>query len=87
MAGYTEFDIKTNETLGTGAAYPDVSVDGITYGLGVKQTFENGIFMKAVATYTDYDDISIASTGSDAASTIDADIEATAAKFALGYNF
>ena len=43
--------------------------------------------MKAVATYTDYDDISIASTGSDAASTIDADIEATAAKFALGYNF
>ena len=87
MAGFTEFDIKTNETLGTGAAYPDVSIDGVTYGLGVKQKFESGIFAKALATYTDYDDISIASTGSDAASTITADIEAMAAKFSLGYNF
>ena len=87
MAGFTEFDIKTNETLGTGAAYPDVSIDGVTYGLGVKQKFESGIFAKALATYTDYDDISIASTGSDVASTITADIESVAAKFSFGYNF
>lgn len=87
MAGFTEFDIKTNETLGTGAAYPDVTVDGTTYGLGVKQTFDSGLFLKAIATYTEYDDISIASTGSDAATTITADLESTAAKLSLGYNF
>jgi hypothetical protein len=87
MAGYTEFDVATNETLGTGAAYPDASIDGTTLGIGVKQTFDNGIFVKAIATHTDYDDISLASTGSDASSTIDASIESTAAKFALGYNF
>jgi len=87
MAGFTEFDIITNETLGTGAAYPDVTVDGTTWGLGVKQKFDSGLFLKAIATYTDYDDISISSTGSDAVTTITADLESTAAKLSMGYNF
>ena len=87
MAGYTEFDVITNETLGTGAAYGDASVDGTTVGIGVKTTTEHGFFVKLLGTHTDYSDISLASTGSDAASTVTADIEATAAKFSLGYNF
>ena len=87
MAGYTEFDVITNETLGTGAAYGDASVDGTTLGIGIKTQTDHGFFVKLLGTYTDYSDISIASTGSDAASTVTADIEATAAKFSLGYNF
>jgi hypothetical protein len=76
MAGYSEFDVITNETLGTGAAYGDASVDGTTLGIGVKTHTDHGFFVKLLGTYTDYSDISIASTGSDAASSITADIDA-----------
>ena len=87
MVGYTEFDVITNETLGTGAAYGDASVDGTTLGIGIKTQTDHGFFVKLLGTYTDYSDISIASTGSDAASTITADLDTTAAKVSMGYNF
>ena len=87
MAGYSSFDVLTNEKLGTGAAYGDASIDGTTLGIGIKTNTDHGFFAKLLGTWTDYDSISLTSTGSDAASTITADIDATAAKFSLGYNF
>ena len=85
--GYTEFDVLTNETLGTGAAYGDTSMDGYMYGLGMKHTFDTGFFLKAMATYTDFDSVSLSSTGSDAVSTIDAEVESNGAEVAMGFKF
>ena len=85
--GYTEFDVITNESLGTGAAYGDATMDGYMFGLGMKHTFDTGFFVKAMATYTEFDSVSISSTGSDAASTVDAEVEATAGEVAMGFKF
>ena len=84
VIGYSEADIVTNETLATGSAYGDTSVEGIMYGIGIKQSYDNGIFVKAVTTFTDYDNLSITSDGSNV---VDADIETFAGKLAIGYNF
>ena len=84
VVGWSEADVITNENLQTGSAYGDTTVEGWMYGLGMKQSFDNGFFVKAVATFTEYDDISITSDGSNI---VAGDIEAYAGKLALGYNF
>ena len=84
VIGYSEADVITNENLGTGSAYGDTTVEGIMYGIGIKKSTDSGIFLKAVTSFTDYDDISITSDGSNK---VTADIEAWATKVAIGYNF
>ena len=86
-AGYTEVTVQTNESLMTGSEYGDQTINATTLGGGFKGTHESGISLKLVYEYTDYDNISIASTGSDVASTVTADADTQAVKLSLGYNF
>ena len=86
-AGWTGVTVKTNETLITGAAYGDKTINAKTVGGGLKGTHESGIALKVVYEYTDYDNISLSSTGSDAASTVTADADSQAFKISIGYNF
>jgi len=86
-AGVSQVDLTTEENLGTGAAYGNDTMNGFTYGIGFKGTADNGIHVKFAAEITDYDSVSLTSTGSDAASTINADVMTYAARLSIGYNF
>ena len=86
-AGYTEVTVETNENLGTGAAYGNADVSASVVGLGMKRSFGNNALIKLEGTYTDYDSISLSSTGSDVATTIVAEPEAYAVRLSLGYSF
>ena len=80
--------IETNETLGTGAAYSDVTdVVGGIFGLGFKGSYGSGVMFKLDAQYVDFEDISISSTGSDASTTIDAETAMKQIRLSVGYNF
>tara|TARA_B100000029_G_scaffold472870_1_gene513777 strand:+ start:732 stop:1436 length:705 start_codon:yes stop_codon:yes gene_type:complete len=86
-AGWTRVTIVTTETLTTGATYGNADVDAGTFGLGFKRTLDNGIHAKFTATYTDFEEVSLSSSGSDAVTTITGEPEAWGAKFTIGYQF
>ena len=83
--GYVDVDVKTNESLDTGSAYGDASINGIQYGAGY-QLSDN---LRIEAAYTDYDDISITSstarTGVTTNNKVDADLDT--AQLKLSYHF
>ena len=56
--GYVMADVATQESLGTGGAYPNVDTDGYTIGVGVQHIADNGIFVRVEGTVSDYDDVS-----------------------------
>jgi hypothetical protein len=86
-AGYGQVDVKTTEQLETGAKYADDTINLYTVGLGFTKSLEGGFFARVEGAYTDYDTVSIKSTGSDAVSTVTGDIDTMAAKFTLGKSF
>jgi len=86
-AGYAQLDINTLEKLDTGSSYGDVSLDGTVLGIGFRGTSENNLHMKISYEQTDWDNISLTSSGSDVNSTVTADIDTYAAKVSLGYQF
>ncbi len=91
-AGYLKLgagsvDVETNETLGTGAAYGNASVSFGTVALGFQKTADNGLFFRGEVGYTDYEEVVLKSTGSDAASTIKGDISHTHGKISIGKAF
>jgi hypothetical protein len=80
-------DVDTNESLGTGASYGNESVSFATVGLGFQRDMSNGLFMRAEATYSDYEKFELKSTNSDAVSTIKADIETITGRVSVGKSF
>ena len=85
--GASHVTVETNESLATGATYGNQDVNGATIGLGFKGASDSGILLKASVEYTNYESVSLKSTGSDVASTIDADPETYGLKVSIGYNF
>ena len=55
--GYIMVDIATAESLGTGGAYPDVDTTGYTVGLGYQHNADNGMFIRAELSASEYDDV------------------------------
>lgn len=84
---YTEADLTTQETLGTGSQYGDGVINGYTVGLGFRGTADNGLHMKISGEYTDYSNISLTSTNTDVASTISGDVVSYGLKVSIGMNF
>ena len=84
--GYTTFDLNTLEVTPTNSgAYKNATgIDGMTGGFGMKHVMDNGMVLKGVLEYTDYDTITLKSA---TVNTITADLETTSAKFSLGYQF
>lgn len=60
--GYVMVDVLTQENLGTGSKYNDVDTVGFQVGLGYQHTADNGIFVRAEVSATQYDDVSATST-------------------------
>jgi len=78
LLGYHDANITTTETLPT-STYGDASVNGIQYGIGIKN--DN---VKIEVAYSDFDEISLASTDS-STQKIKADADALAFRLSLGF--
>lgn len=85
--GYAHAEIITEENLGTGSTYGNEDIFGPLVGFGFKGGSDQGIQLKFLFDYTDYDDASFVSGGTDVSSIIDAQSEVYAARFSVGYNF
>ena len=84
-AGFVE--VESTESLVTGAKYGDETVNFLTIGLGFERELDNGLFARFEGSYSDYDSIELKSTGSDAVSTINGDIETVNARLSIGKAF
>jgi len=80
-------DVETTESLKTGASYGDESLNFATIGFGINKERDNGTFVRAEAAYTDYEEFTLKSTGSDAVSTISGDLETLSARISVGKSF
>ena len=60
--GYVMADVATEETLGTGGAYPNVDTTGYTVGLGYQHTMDSGIFARIELSASEYDDVTATNT-------------------------
>ena len=85
--GFGFVNVKSTESLGTGAQYGDENVNFGTIGLGYNRTLDNGLFARVEGSYSSYEEISLNSTGSDAVSTITADLDVITARFSIGKTF
>jgi len=87
--GAVQVDLNTKESLGTGSAYANETVNGMMVGFGFRRDTSVGKYMKMEFIYTDYDDISINSSVARSNVTtnnkITADLDTTAIK--LSYAF
>ena len=88
-AGKSSIDVLTNET-GSGANYPDVSLDGDMFGVGLKGKLTDKVQWKAFYEETNFDQLNITSTGNAAPATgnnVKADLDTDAFGISLGYVF
>ena len=60
--GFLMVDVATNENLATGGAYPNVDTTGYTVGLGYNHTVDNGVFVRAEISASEYDSINTSNT-------------------------
>ena len=61
--GYMEMNMETKESLHTDSSYPDHDLDGSTYGLGWRGSFDNGVFIKTETLMQDWSDFTLQATG------------------------
>ena len=89
--GYNEIDVNTLEVAsGNGGSYGNVTLNGMNYGVGFKMGGSGGIVGKLSYEINDFDDLSVTSTGNSADSgtnTLTADLDTSALKLAIGYQF
>ena len=87
-AGLSQVTLVTNDSLSTGAKYPNEDMSGYVLGIGFKRDLTNGIFFKLSGEYSKYDGATFKSTGSDAVTTVELeDLDTTALRFSLGQKF
>jgi hypothetical protein len=83
-AGLSQIDVNTNETAVTnGGSYGNKTLDGITYGIGVKGEFK-GFYTKLGGERTDFDTYT---SSSGTTNSVSADLDVTQFKFSIGKAF
>lgn len=88
-AGVANATVETLETLATGTTYGNQDVYGLMIGAGIQRDNSNGLFFRAEASFTDYEEVSLTgSADSDSVSNkVDADVDATAFRISVGKAF
>ena len=81
--GYAMADVDTTENLNTGDSYGNTDTTGIMGAIGIKRDMGTH-FVRADVSITDYDDVSITSTGG---SVVAADVDSTNITFSIGKPF
>ena len=86
-AGLMEVDVSTNETLATGGAYGNTSLDGYTIGLGYNHELDNGAFVRFETAYMDIDGATLTNTN-DSTKSVTADgITGASVAISIGKSF
>ena len=85
--GMMEVDVITGETLGTGGAYGNTSLDGTVFGLGYNKDLTNGIFVRAEGTYMDIDGVVLNATDAETKSIKITDVGGVSGKISVGKSF
>ena len=85
--GYMEVDVITKESLGTGGAYGNTSLDGTVLGLGYNKNLTNGLFVRAEGNYMDIDGVSLASSAGETKTIKISDVGGASAKISIGKTF
>ena len=85
-AGMKTVDVVTKESLDTGSQYNDTDLDGVMVGFGWTAEVGNGVFLRAAADYTDFDDLSLTST-TNTDNKVEASLEGVSASLSIGKSF
>ena len=85
--GYAMVDVATGESLDTGGAYPDVDTTGYTVGLGYQHTADNGMFIRAELSASEYDNVSATNTNEADKEITVSDMYGASASIKLGKTF
>ena len=86
-AGMMEVDVITKESLGTGGAYGNTSLDGTIFGMGYNKDLTNGIFVRAEGTYMDIDGVVLNATDAETKSIKITDVGGVSGKISVGKSF
>ena len=86
-AGMMQVDVITKETLGTGSAYGNTSLDGTLLGLGYNATFANSMFVRLEGNYMSFDSASLTSTTNSLNKVSIDDLNGVSAKLSVGKSF
>ena len=60
-AGMSTIEVITNESLNTGSAYGNSTLDGSSIGFGYNMDMDNGLFVRAEGNYMTFDGVSLIS--------------------------
>ena len=87
--GIASATVNTTETLATGTKYGNADVDGLMLGVGFQRDRDNGMFVRAEVTHTNYDDVKLNGTldADSVRNVVDASVDATAVRLSLGKSF
>ena len=87
-AGVTTVDVITNESLGTGASYPDTELDGSMFGIGYHNALDNGVFFRFEGNYMNFDGATVNATGTAADNKIELrNLDGVSGKLSFGKTF
>ena len=85
--GLMSVDVKTNESLATGGAYGDTTLDGQIIGIGYDRDLSNGTFIRLEANHMDLDGVTLVNTA-DSDKSVKADgISGYGARISIGKSF
>ena len=86
-AGIMQVELITEESLGTGGAYGNDTLEGYTFGLGYNMNYGDGMFVRAEAAYIDIDGTTLTNTN-DSTKSVSADgISGYGAAVSVGKSF
>ena len=86
--GSVTVDVTTTETLASGGSYPNTSLDGTMYGIGIHQAKDNGVFFRLE--YNDYtiDGVTLTNQGATSNRTVILnDLDGSTARVSIGKSF
>lgn len=94
--GYVEMDVNTLETqvlsgsanpTTTAGTYNNVTVDGLQFGLGYKNSFGSNGFYKVEGSHIEFDSLVLNQSTTDKGQRLNVDLDVTKVTLAVGYNF
>ena len=85
--GYAMVDVATADSLETGGAYPDVDTTGITVGLGYQHSADNGMFIRAELSASEYDNVNAKNTNDTSKEITVTDMYGATASIKVGKSF
>ena len=89
-AGAMEIDVESKETLHTSSTYGNLTLDGSTYGIGYKNSWDNGVFLKTETMIHNWDNFTLHAVSADAVpnnNKIEGDMDGIVASIRIGKAF